>query len=345
VLPIAAKTGVHMTVRVGLIGSGVMGAQHARILAMDVRDCTLAAIADVDAERARRAAAPFDVKRIETDPLAVIRDANVDAVLVASSDDTHFDLVAECIRIGKPVLCEKPLSLTSVQCRALVDAETKARKRLVQVGFMRRFDPGYAALKEAVDDRRYGAPVFMHCVHRIATAPHYFKTEVIPFASAVHEFDAARYVLAEEFVRLTVRPARASAKASSRNPLFFLLEAASGALVDVEIFPDAQYGYDVRAELVLETGTLSLATPTATKIRANAYEGQPIDADWSRRFALAYQRQASAWIRSILTTSSALAASAWDGYVATTLAELSLKALAENRDLTLIPERVPPLYL
>lgn len=214
------------------------------------------AIADVNAERARKAAAPFDVKRVETDPLEVVRDIDVDAILVASSDDTHFDLVAECIRIGKPVLCEKPLALTSVQCRVLVDAETKAGKRLIQVGFMRRFDPGYAAMKEAVDDRRFGAPIFMHCVHRIATAPQYFKTEVIPFASAVHEFDAARYVLAEEFVRLTVRPARASAKAPSRNPLFFLFEAASGALIDVEVFPDAQYGYDIRAELVLETGVL-----------------------------------------------------------------------------------------
>jgi myo-inositol 2-dehydrogenase/D-chiro-inositol 1-dehydrogenase len=322
-----------------------MGAQHARILATDVRDCTLAAIADADIERARKAAAPFGVKRTETDPLAVIHDKDVDAVLVASSDDTHFDLVAECIRIGKPVLCEKPLSLTSAQCLALVDAETKVGKRLVQVGFMRRFDPGYAALKEAVDDRRFGAPIFMHCIHRIATAPHYFKTEVIPFASAVHEFDVARYVLAEEFVRLTVRPARASAKAPSRNPLFFLLEAASGALVDVEIFPDAQYGYDVRAELVLETGALSLATPTAATLRADGHEGQRIEADWSSRFALAYQRQASAWIRSILGKPPASAASAWDGYVATALAELSLKSLAENRDLILTPERAPQLYL
>ena len=116
-------------------------------------------------------------------------------------------------------------------------------------------------------------------------------------------------------------------------------------MVDVEIFPDAQYGYDVRAELLLETGALSLATPTVTTLRANGYEGQPIEADWSGRFALAYQRQASAWIRSILAMPHAWAASAWDGYVATAFAELSLKSLAENRDLILTPERAPPLYL
>jgi len=148
--------------------------------------------------------------------------------------------------------------MTSTDCLRLVEAEMGVGERLLQVGFMRRFDQGYLDMKAAVDGKRFGSPLFLHCIHRIATAPHYFKTELIPFASAVHEIDAARFGLGEEFSRVSVHPGRPSANAPERYPLLFIFQSASGVLMDVEISTDAQYGYDVRAELVMESGALAL---------------------------------------------------------------------------------------
>ena len=231
-----------MGIRVGLVGTGVMGTQHARLLATGLAGCELVAIADVDVERTRRIAEELGVPRTYSDGLSLIRASDVDAVLIASSDETHFDLVADCIRVGKPVLCEKPLAPTSEECRQLVDAKISGGKRLVQVGFMRRFDPGYLDMKAVIDEGLYGAPVIFHCIHRIASAPHYFTTRTIPIGSAVHEFDIARFLLGEDFTRVMVRAARASSKVPDRRPLLFLLESVSGVLSDIEVFTDDGYG-------------------------------------------------------------------------------------------------------
>jgi myo-inositol 2-dehydrogenase / D-chiro-inositol 1-dehydrogenase len=288
-------------------------------------------------------ASKLGIRKVEADGLALIDDPQIDAVLIASSDETHFDLSMTCVRLGKPVFCEKPLAMTSTECLRLVEAEMGVGRRLLQVGFMRRFDQGYLDMKAAVDGKRFGSPLFLHCIHRIATAPHYFKTELIPFASAVHEIAAARFVLSEEFIRVSVYPGRPSAKAPERSPLLFIFQSASGVLMDVEISTDAQYGYDVRAELVMESGALALVPPSASTISWDGSVGDRVHCDWTTRFAPAYRRQATAWIRSIVTKTPC-GASAWDGYVATKLAEDCVTALheASNQDLTL--ETKPDFY-
>jgi myo-inositol 2-dehydrogenase / D-chiro-inositol 1-dehydrogenase len=233
--------------------------------------------------------------------------------------------------------------MTSTDCLRLVEAEMGVGRRLLQVGFMRRFDQGYLDMKAAVDGKRFGSPLFLHCIHRIATAPHYFKTELIPFASAVQEIDAARFVLDEEFIRVSVHPGRPSANAPDRCPLLFIFQSASGVLMDVEISTDAQYGYDVRAELVMESGALALAPPIASTISSEGAVGNRVHCDWTTRFAPAYRRQAMAWIRSI-ATKTPCGASAWDGYIATKLAEDCVTALREASNQNLTLESQPDFY-
>src|SRR5262245_46838455 len=111
-----------MSVRIGVIGAGAMGAEHARILAHDVGGAELVAVVDADLSRAQSVASSLGA-RSGTDPLELINDGSVDSVLIASPDATHFAMVKECIRVGKPVLCEKPLAVTSDECRELVNAE------------------------------------------------------------------------------------------------------------------------------------------------------------------------------------------------------------------------------
>ena len=330
--------------KVGLVGAGAMGAHHARILAEDVGGCTLSAIADADPDRAQKLAASLGVFRLEGEGIALVRDPSIDAIVIASPDATHFDLVMECLKQRKPVLCEKPLAATSDQCRQIATAEISGGKRLVQVGFMRRFDPGYLDMKTSLEAGTFGQPLLMHCTHRVAKSLHYLNADTIPLSSAVHEIDIARFLLGEEFTKASVRMSRPPRHAPARAPQYYLLETASGVLVDIEIFVDAQYGYDVRAELVMETGTMSLVPPNPSSVRSSGMAGKIVSEDWIRRFDAAYKNQARAWVSSVRTGMPA-GASAWDGYVATRFAEECVTSLKEQSEQSMEVEATPAFYL
>ncbi len=135
-----------MSVKVGIIGAGVMGADHARILHHGIAGADLVAIQDTDGERARRVADGCGAGRVFDTAAQLIADPAIDAIIVAAPDETHAPLVIACLERGKPVLCEKPLADTLAGCRAVITAEMRGGRRLVQVGYMRRFDPGYQAM-------------------------------------------------------------------------------------------------------------------------------------------------------------------------------------------------------
>ena len=132
-----------MTIRVAVIGAGVMGADHARIISSAIPGADLQCICDADETKARGAADATGARNVSKDPLATIEDKAVDAVLIASPDDTHAELTLASLRARKPVLCEKPLSQDVAECLRVLQAENTLGKRLVQVGYMRRFDPPY----------------------------------------------------------------------------------------------------------------------------------------------------------------------------------------------------------
>ncbi len=312
------------TLRIGLIGAGVMGTDHARTLASGIAGAELAAVQDSDPARAQAVAGSCGgrvIARAET----LIGDPEVDAVLVCSPDETHAPFAVACIAAGKPVLVEKPLAATLEACRAVVEAEIRAGRRLVQVGFMRRFDPGYRAMKAAVTEDRFGAALFLHCVHRNAIGPDYLTSDLVIANSAVHEIDIARFLLDEEFATATVISPRPSRRAPGRQAQLIILETASGIVVDVEAFVDAGYGYDVRAELVCESGTVSLAPNPPVAARQSGHDGFAVEQDWRARFRDAYREQMAAWIRSI-RTGVPTGSSAWDGYAASVTAAACLEA-------------------
>src|SRR4051794_13677280 len=245
-----------------------MGADHARTLSSAVAGARLAAVADVEGERAREAAGG-DAVAAYSDAFALVADAGVDAVVVASSDATHEDYVLACLAAGKPVLCEKPLAPTVAACRRGVDAGGAGGRRLVSVGFMRRYDPGYLQAKQLVADGELGAVLLVHHVHRNVSQPPGVPSEVLVTGSAVHEIDVTRWLLGEEIVAVTARLPRRSSLVTgdTRDPQFLVLETASGVVVDIEVFANAHYGYDVRCELVCERGALTVGGPRPLDVR------------------------------------------------------------------------------
>ena len=315
-------------IRIGVIGTGVMGADHARLLGSVVAGAALTAVYDLDAHRAAAVAGTVPGTRVFADAIALIRADTVDAVLVASSDSTHEEFVLASIAAGKPVLCEKPLAPTPEGCQRIVDAERAAGRRLVSVGFMRRYDPGYATLKSTVDSGALGAPLLLHCVHRNPSAPAGLPSAMPILGSAVHEIDIARWLLGEEFVAATVHtPRRSRSAGRTQDPQLLVLETASGVLVDIEVFVNARYGYEVRCELVGEDATVSLDMPAATQLRRDSFVGRVLPQDWLPRFGEAYRRELQDWVDGLRTDGVPRGATAWDGYVATVVAQACVAAL------------------
>lgn len=312
-------------VRIGVIGTGVMGTDHARKLAGGIPGARLTALQDFDGARAASLARELDVIAVaEADTL--IAHPEVDAVLICSPDGTHAALGLKAIAAGKPVLIEKPLAAERAEGEALIRAEIAAGRRLVQVGYMRRFDPGYAEMRQTLTSGALGAALFMHCQHRNESSVSYLTSDLIIANSAGHEFDAARFVLGEEIVSATVISPPEPRHAPGRQPQFIVLQSASGAVVDIEVYTDARYGYDVRAELVCEDGTVSLRPGPPTSRRHAARDGIVVPGDWRARFADAYRIQFERWVLSILTGTPNEGASAWDGYRTMLVTDAALAA-------------------
>jgi myo-inositol 2-dehydrogenase / D-chiro-inositol 1-dehydrogenase len=328
---------------VGLIGAGIMGADHAGILARQLPGVTLQYVCDADAERARKVADEAGAVHVAADPYSVIADKSVDAVLIASPDHTHAPLSKACIERGKPVLCEKPLSQEPKECLKVIAAEVKAGKRLVQIGFMRRFDPAYVEMKQTLANGIIGQALMMHNFHRNVSAPSNFTGQMAITNSAPHEFDIARFVLDTEFRSISVfRPEFRNANQTGA-PVFMVLKTIAGQLVNVEINNNAAYGYDVRGELVGENGSVFLRSPIASELHVNLQSITTYAKDWRPRFAEAYRLQNGAWLKSIETGVPA-GASAWDGYAATLIAEAGVQSLESGAAVTVTPVNKPNLY-
>jgi myo-inositol 2-dehydrogenase / D-chiro-inositol 1-dehydrogenase len=330
-----------MTLRIGVIGAGIMGADHARIFAEEVPGITLQVICDADLQRARSAADATGAKNVVSDPLSVISDASVDAVVIAAPDPFHAPLTLACIAAGKPVLCEKPLSQDTSECLAVLAAEEKCGKRLVQIGFMRRFDPSYAEIKTILTRGDLGKALIFHCFHRNVAPAYGFEASMAICNSAPHEFDVARWMLDSDFKSISVfRPTSGGETA----PVLMVLETLAGQLVNIEVNISATYGYDVRGELVGEKGTAFLRAPVLSDVNLGLKQINSYPADWRPRFVDAYRQQNRAWVKSIKTGKPNLGASAWDGYCSTAVAEAGVEALNTGKTVAVTQIAKPGFY-
>ncbi|MBV1702001.1 MAG: Gfo/Idh/MocA family oxidoreductase [Hyphomicrobiales bacterium] len=332
-----------MSIRIGLIGAGIMGADHARILSLEIPGVTLQQICDADAARARSVAETSGARDVGTNPLALIADKSIDAVLIASPDHTHADLTKACIAQGKPVLCEKPLSPDSTECLDVIAAEVKSGRRLVQIGFMRRFDPAYVEMKQTLAKGAIGPALMMHNFHRNVSAPASFTGQMSITNSAPHEFDIARFMLDADYESISVFCPEFRDSGKTGAPVFMVLKTRTGQLVNVEINNNAAYGYDVRGELVGEKGSVFLRSPINSELHVNLQTITTYPADWRPRFAEAYRLQNCAWVKSIETGHPA-GASAWDGYAASLVAEAGIASLALGGEVKISSAAKPSLY-
>ena len=158
-----------MTIHVGIIGTGFIGEDHGRKLVNTINGSAVSAVSDINLARATEVARLLGGARIFDDGHELIRSPEVDAVLVTSTGPTHSEFVLSSIDAGKPVMCEKPLAPTTPECEEILKAEVAFGRRLVIVGYMRRYDVGYRAVKGALESGAIGDALVLHNVHRNAT--------------------------------------------------------------------------------------------------------------------------------------------------------------------------------
>jgi myo-inositol 2-dehydrogenase/D-chiro-inositol 1-dehydrogenase len=334
-----------MTLRVGIIGTGLIGADHGRRITHALSGAEVVAVADIDLDAARQLAAELKIGTVQRTGHELIADDAVDAVLVASPAATHEAYAIAAIESGKPVFCEKPLATTERACRDIMAAEFATGRRLLQVGFMRRYDPAYQALKQALADGEIGTPLLYYSTHRTAAAPLGWSGDMAIVDAAVHDFDISRWLLGAEFTGVQVFAGRQNGRSPNlRDPLVMMLETTSGVLVNVETSLNIDYGYDIRGEAVGEFGTATLADFGRGLPRSGATGGLAMPQDWRERFADAYDRELQVWINAAIAGEGATGPSAWDGYVAQVVSDAASTSLHARQHVAVELIERPAIY-
>lgn len=341
-----------MTVNVGVIGVGMIGQDHIRRLTTVLSGAAVVAVTDVNAEQAASVAAavkgaPAGGVKVYGTGQELILDPAVDAVIVCSWGPTHEEYVLAAIAANKPVFCEKPLATTQEACARIIAAEVELGRKIVQVGYMRRYDPAYRAMKQVVTSGEIGAPLMFHSTHRNPSVPGHYTREMAITDTAVHDIDTARWLLDDEIVSAqVVKPRKNSLGGDLEDPLFILLTTASGAVVDIETSVNIRYGYDIRGEIVAEQGTVELAETTAVQIRRGNALTSRVPEDWRERFLRAYDIEFQEWIDALAAGQGVVdgAATSWDGYAAAVVSDAAVQALHDGTVVPVTLIEQPALY-
>ena len=315
--------------RVGIVGAGRMGADHVQRITNRVSGAVVSAIVEPDAGRAAAAAADAPgaqaFTRIED---AIAADA-VDAVLIATPGQFHAPVLVPALEARLPILCEKPLTDTSASSWQIVQREMQLDRPHIQVGFMRRFDAGYEALRGLIASGESGALMMLHCAHRNPSVPDSYTQDMLIYDSVVHEFDVVPWLGGARVTSVEVRYGRRNSlsPAHLREPILVLMELENGVLVDVEMNVSAQFGYQVATEAVFEKGIARIGEPSGLQSWRDGRFAVDEHVSFTTRFAAAYDTQIQRWVNAVRDGRLVDGPNAWDGYLAALCCEAGLEAL------------------
>ena len=319
-----------LDLRIAVLGVGMMGADHVARITSRISGAQVAVVNDYLPEKAAEVAAAVPGARVTNDPLDAIAADDVDAILLATPGPTHEKQLLACLEQGKPVLCEKPLTTDSTSSLEVVRQEAALGRPLIQVGFMRRFDPEYQQLKALIDGGELGQPLVMHCAHRNPTVPPGFDSAMVIKDSLVHEVDVTRFLLGEEIASVQIiKPmSNRDAPRGLQDPQIAIFQTVSGRHVDVEVFVTTGVAYEVRTEVVGELGsaTIGLDIGLVRKSAPGTWGGR-ITPGFRERFGTAYDIEIQRWVDAVRSGVNVDGPTAWDGYAAAAVCEAGVRSL------------------
>lgn len=296
---------------VGVVGVGMLGRRHAANIARLIPEARLAAVADARPETAKAVAEDLGAPKWYANAEELAADPNVDALVIASIDAAHIDGILAAAKHGKPVFCEKPITTTLADADRALAAVEKAGIQL-QIGFMRRYDPAYAAAKREIEAGAIGTPVFFKNAHRgklpegqprpLADGP----DPAVFVNSSIHDYDNARWLIGDEAKTVNAVATRVVAPSCGND---FGVDASvatikfrHGALADIENVSATQYGYDVRTEVIGDKGTIFIGDPKLAGVMVATESGvrQAAVDHWLTRFGQAYLIELQDWVNRTL---------------------------------------------
>ena len=325
-----------MTLRFGLLGAGRIGKVHAKAVSGNAK-AKLVAVADAMAPAAQAIADQYgcEVRTIA----AILAAKDIDAVVICTPTDTHADLIEQFVQAGKAVFCEKPIDLSLDRVKACLTVVRKAKGTLM-VGFNRRFDPHFMAVRAEIDKGSIGEVEMVTITSRDPGAPpvDYIKRSGGIFRDmTIHDFDMARFLLGEEITEVSAMAAvlvdPAIGAAGDSDSVQVMLKTASGKMAVISNSRRATYGYDQRIEVHGSKGVVSAENQRPVSIElanGSGYTRPPLHDFFMTRYTEAYAAEIGAFIDAVVAKTAA-APSGEDGLLALALAEAALLSVKESR--------------
>jgi myo-inositol 2-dehydrogenase/D-chiro-inositol 1-dehydrogenase len=332
--------------QIGLIGGGAMGLYHAFNLHTRIPAVRIAGFFEPDDSRAKMVQETCAKPERFDDPLELINSNKMDAIVITSPDATHAKFVLACIKIKKPVFCEKPLAVDPDSAVSILNEENAIGKKYLSVGFNRRFDPYHRELKRIQDEGKHGKALLWKGVHRNTEAMYNTQGAFILVNSAGHDVDSARWLLDSDVKSIFVRglKSRPDLSEDSKDLLTLNMEMENGTLGIAEVFVNAGYAYEVIAELVFQRGTAETSHADKALVRSENVRGVYMSGDFRGYFSEAYLEEMFDWTDSIIQNRPFSGACAWDGYAALCVTLAGVTSLQEGRVVSVQTISKPDLY-
>ena len=331
--------------RVGVVGTGVMGADHVARLTDTISGANVSAIIETDPRRAADAvqlapdAAIFS--RVED---ALEADA-LDAVLVATPGGFREPVLLPVLEAGLPILCEKPLTQDPESARRIVEAEQRGGRRLIQVGFQRRFDPQYRQLRELGVSGGAGELLMLRCAHRNPSVPDFYVQSMLINDSVVHEFDIVPWLAGAAITSVEVKYAKRNAQGPERlrEPILVLMQLDTGVLADVEMNVSVRFGYQVATEAVFERGVARIGQPEGLQVWHDGAFRIGEHQTYTTQFRQAYDIEVQTWVDAA-RRGAVTGPSAWDGYKVAVACAAGVQALETSGPVPVELPETPAFY-
>lgn len=331
--------------RVGVVGTGIMGADHVARLTNTIAGATVSAIVEPDAGRAAAAAGLAPGAKVFTRVEDALEADALDAVVIATPGRFHEPVLLPVLEAGLPTLCEKPLTQDPESSLRIVEAEQKTGKKLIQVGFMRRFDPQYRQLRELIASGTAGELLMVRGVHRNPSVPEGYTQAMLINDSVVHEFDVVPWLAGANLTSVEVKYAKRNSlgPANLREPILVLMELDNGVLVDVEMNVSVQFGYQVATEAVFQRGIARIGQPAGLQLWSDGIVQVEEHGSFATRFSVAYDIELQDWVNAARLGTIG-GPSAWDGYKVAVACAAGVEALRSPGPVTVeLPAR-PDFY-